>query len=154
RLQTLSTGSPMVFHTAPPQPYSNALLIWYAELVGGAEASQNGFGLRTPAKFVVRSAMDAPEVVRGAVHVPPPRGARVAPQLLHAELAGDGARRDLAVLGGGDREGVAGEAHAVAGREHHGGAGAELLVVLPVATARPEAEDSEQRGYPPQSVCL
>jgi hypothetical protein len=39
-----TTGSPMVFHTAPPQPASKARMIISPVLVGGAEASQNGFG--------------------------------------------------------------------------------------------------------------
>src|SRR3954451_17567012 len=34
----------MVFHTAPPQPASNARIICSPPLVGGAEASQNGLG--------------------------------------------------------------------------------------------------------------
>src|SRR5271170_2027651 len=49
-------GSPMVFHTAPPQPASNARMTCSPQLVGGAEASQNGFGQRMPpAKVVERS---------------------------------------------------------------------------------------------------
>src|ERR1700722_7061072 len=49
-------GSPMVFHTAPPQPASNARMICSPQLVGGAEASQNGLGDRMPpAKVVARS---------------------------------------------------------------------------------------------------
>src|SRR5436305_3244011 len=50
-------GSPMVFHTAPPQPASKARMICSPQLVGGPEASQKGFGQRMPAKLVVRSAM-------------------------------------------------------------------------------------------------
>src|SRR5579871_3413414 len=50
-------GSPMVFHTAPPQPASKARMICSPQLVGGALASQKGLGQRIPAKFVVRSAM-------------------------------------------------------------------------------------------------
>src|SRR5271169_589439 len=34
----------MVFHTAPPQPASKARMICSPQLVGGAEASQKGFG--------------------------------------------------------------------------------------------------------------
>src|SRR5208337_1484565 len=42
----------MVFHTAPPQPASKARMIISPVLVGGADASQNGFGqLIFPAKF-------------------------------------------------------------------------------------------------------
>src|SRR5580692_2877693 len=50
-------GSPMVFQTAPPQPWSKARMICSPQLVGGPEANQNGLGLRMPAKLVVRSAM-------------------------------------------------------------------------------------------------
>src|SRR5689334_2314240 len=46
----------MVFHTAPPQPASNARITCSPQFVGGALASQKGFGQRMPAKFVVRSA--------------------------------------------------------------------------------------------------
>src|SRR5580698_8453908 len=47
-------GSPMVFQTAPPQPASKARVICSPQLVGGAEASQKGFGERIPAKFTAR----------------------------------------------------------------------------------------------------
>ena len=48
-------GSPMVFHTAPPQPASKARMICSPQLVGGAEASQKGFGeLMLPAKLRMR----------------------------------------------------------------------------------------------------
>src|ERR1700729_2241213 len=50
-------GSPMVFQTAPPHPASKARMICSPQLVGGPEASQNGFGEWMPAKFVVRSGM-------------------------------------------------------------------------------------------------
>ena len=46
----------MVFHTAPPQPASNARCTCIPELLGGADASQNGFGERIPAKLMLRSA--------------------------------------------------------------------------------------------------
>src|SRR6266481_7707318 len=55
-------GSPMVFHTAPPQPASKARMIWYAVLVGGPEASQKGLGERTPQKLMLRSGIDPPAV--------------------------------------------------------------------------------------------
>src|ERR1700744_1902428 len=51
---TLVVGSPMVFHTAPPQPASKALMICSPQLVGGAEASQNGLGHGMPQKVVAR----------------------------------------------------------------------------------------------------
>src|ERR1700693_1782709 len=48
-------GSPMVFQTAPPQPASKARMICSPQLVGGAEASQKGFGeLMLPAKLRMR----------------------------------------------------------------------------------------------------
>src|SRR6516225_10208949 len=53
----LSTGLPMVFHTAPPHPASKARWICAPELVGGADASQNGLGDLMPAKSMDRSAM-------------------------------------------------------------------------------------------------
>src|SRR5205814_5905278 len=46
----------MVFQTAPPQPASNARCTCMPELLGGAEASQKGFGERIPAKLMLRSA--------------------------------------------------------------------------------------------------
>src|SRR6516225_3107328 len=47
----------MVFHTAPPQPASNAPMTCSPQLVGGPDASQNGFGHRMrPANSVERSA--------------------------------------------------------------------------------------------------
>src|SRR3954452_401267 len=58
REETLTIGSkPSVFQTAPPQPASNARRTWYSELVGGAEASQNGFGALTPQNSTARSIM-------------------------------------------------------------------------------------------------
>ena len=45
----------MVFQTAPPQPASNARRTWYSELVGGADASQNGLGALTPQNSMLRS---------------------------------------------------------------------------------------------------
>src|SRR2546422_747050 len=53
-------GSPIVFQTAPPQPWSNALATWPYVFVGGPDANQNGFGLSIPAKFVRRSAIPPP----------------------------------------------------------------------------------------------
>src|SRR5579872_4540391 len=49
----------MVFQTAPPQPASKARITCSPQFVGGPEASQNGFGQRIPAKFVVRSALSS-----------------------------------------------------------------------------------------------
>src|SRR5690242_11544318 len=57
RDETLTIGSPMVFHTAPPHPASRARITWSPQFAGGPDASQNGFGQRIPAKLVVRSAM-------------------------------------------------------------------------------------------------
>src|SRR5882724_127322 len=56
-METFNTGAPIVFHTAPPQPASNARCTCMPVLLGGAEASQNGFGERMPAKLILRSAI-------------------------------------------------------------------------------------------------
>src|SRR5450631_4082847 len=42
----------MVFHTAPPHPASKARMICSPQLVGGADASQNGLGHWMPQKVV------------------------------------------------------------------------------------------------------
>src|SRR6478609_7998778 len=56
REETLTIGSkPRVFQTAPPQPASKARRTWYSELVGGALASQNGLGARTPQNSMLKS---------------------------------------------------------------------------------------------------
>src|SRR5262249_42350789 len=61
-----------VFHTAPPQPASNARITWSAVLVGGPEASQNGFGLTMPAVFVVQSmGLLLPLVFQLLMSIPP-----------------------------------------------------------------------------------
>src|SRR5262249_50752702 len=57
RLDVSTIGSPSVFHTAPPQPMSNARMICSPVFVGGALASQNGLGLLMPANEIDRSAM-------------------------------------------------------------------------------------------------
>src|SRR5262245_29309167 len=57
RLDVSTIGSPSVFHTAPPQPMSNARMICSPVFVGGALASQNGLGLLMPANEMDRSAM-------------------------------------------------------------------------------------------------
>src|SRR5262245_6162801 len=57
RLEVSTIGSPSVFHTAPPQPASNARMICSPVFVGGALASQNGLGLEMPANEMLRSAM-------------------------------------------------------------------------------------------------
>src|SRR5215813_13719005 len=49
-------GSPRVFQTAPPHPASKARMTCSPQLVGGAEASQKGFGEWIfPAKRTERS---------------------------------------------------------------------------------------------------
>src|SRR5262245_7117811 len=53
-------ASPSVFHTTPPQPALKARTTLYSLSVGGAEASQNGFGDLMPTKLVRRSAMSVP----------------------------------------------------------------------------------------------
>src|SRR5208282_3463238 len=50
-------GSPIVFQTAPPQPASKARMTWPPVLVGGPDASQNGFGLVMPKNVTLRSAI-------------------------------------------------------------------------------------------------
>src|ERR1700733_236192 len=50
-------GSPRVFHTAPPQPASNARMTCSPVLDGGADASQKGLGLLMPQMSTERSAM-------------------------------------------------------------------------------------------------
>src|ERR1700739_831700 len=45
-------GSPMVFQTAPPHPASNARMTCSPQFVGGADASQKGFGHLIPANVV------------------------------------------------------------------------------------------------------
>src|SRR5215510_157706 len=75
-------SSPSVFHTTPPQPALKARTTLYSLSVGGAEASQNGFGDLMPTKLVRRSAMS------------------VLPSSLFraAQSAVDGVGGDLAVL--------------------------------------------------------
>src|SRR6185369_3183778 len=53
-------SSPRVFHTTPPQPALKARTTLYSLSVGGAEASQNGFGDLMPTKSVLRSAIWSP----------------------------------------------------------------------------------------------
>src|SRR5262249_4121807 len=74
RLEVSTIGSPSVFHTAPPQPMSNARMTCSPVFVGGALASQNGFGLLIPAKEMERSAMGDPLLARALG--PPGRGSR------------------------------------------------------------------------------
>jgi hypothetical protein len=49
---TFVMGSPIVFHTAPPQPASNARIICSPQFVGGADANQKGLRHGIPAKVV------------------------------------------------------------------------------------------------------
>src|SRR3989442_13833536 len=44
----LTIGSPIVFHTAPPQPASNARITCPAVFAGGPLATPNGGGLKSP----------------------------------------------------------------------------------------------------------
>ena len=57
RLETFTMGFPSVFQPAPPHPASKARMTCSPEFVGGADASQNGFGLLIPAKSTARSGM-------------------------------------------------------------------------------------------------
>src|SRR5436190_9973755 len=53
---TFTTGCiPMVFTTTPPQPASNARMMFVSDSVGGAEDSRNGFSNLRPVKFTERS---------------------------------------------------------------------------------------------------
>ena len=45
----------MVYQATPPQPSSKARRTWYSELLGGPEATQNGFGAFTPQKSMLKS---------------------------------------------------------------------------------------------------
>src|SRR3984885_14252879 len=70
----------MVFHTAPPHPASKARITCSPVLVGGADASQKGFGEAMPAKFTARLTSDisrlqlahdgqrGPLAVRNSIH--------------------------------------------------------------------------------------
>src|SRR5215467_9135194 len=58
-------GSPRVFQTAPPHPASKARMTCSPQLVGGAEASQKGFGeWILPAKWAERSGAILPSGMR------------------------------------------------------------------------------------------
>ena len=82
-------GSPIVFHTAPPQPASKARMICSPQLVGGADASQNGFGHWMPQNVVASVGLDmlAPQprgdADRNISHMP---DAGVGNQALHILL--------------------------------------------------------------------
>src|SRR3954464_11253266 len=58
---TLPTGwSPIVFVTTPPQPASNARMMFDSDSVGGADDNRNGFSNRMPVKVVERSILFGP----------------------------------------------------------------------------------------------
>src|SRR5258706_10743400 len=55
---TFTTGwRPIVFVTTPPQPASNARMMFVSDSVGGAEASRNGFSNLMPVNVTERSAL-------------------------------------------------------------------------------------------------
>src|SRR5262245_11043957 len=116
-------GSPMVFQTAPPQPASKARMTWSPVLVGGADASQNGFGARMPARLIDRSAIAVSP--QGAVDAA--RRALALGDGVHDLLAAVGhvAAREVARVGGLHRERVVDRAPAV---EDQARDGAEQLV--------------------------
>src|SRR5271168_3698787 len=60
----------MVFQTAPPQPASKARITCSPQLVGGADANQNGFGELMPAVFAARlgAALEVGSAMSGLVH--------------------------------------------------------------------------------------
>src|SRR5260221_6365199 len=65
RFETFNTGAPIVFPPAPPHPASNARCTCMPEFAGGADASQNGFGERIPAKLIRRSPIPHHPYVNG-----------------------------------------------------------------------------------------
>src|SRR6056297_2460251 len=67
-------SKPRVFQTTPPQPASNARRTLYSLSVGGADASQNGFGDLMPTKSDLRSAMSVSLAIApsGALHLSRP----------------------------------------------------------------------------------
>src|SRR3954452_6853840 len=96
REETLTIGSkPSVFQTAPPQPASKARRTWYSELVGGAEASQKGFGALTPQNSTVRSTMKRP--LWAERDIGPGRVVRKATGSSPPERGVDAACRELAI---------------------------------------------------------
>src|SRR5579872_731303 len=94
----------MVFQTAPPHPASNARWTCAPELVGGAEASQNGLGERMPAKSMRKSAM-----------------------LRLREPLVNGERGSLTVLHRHHGRCRAGRANTISAREHAGDGSFELV---------------------------
>src|SRR4051812_2984007 len=70
RDETFTIGLPSVFHTAPPHPASNARITCSPELAGGADASQNGFGLLIPHISIERSAIALLEIPLGTTYRP------------------------------------------------------------------------------------
>src|SRR6185436_8239404 len=138
-------GSPIVFHTAPPQPSSNALATWPYVLVGGPEASQKEFGLSMPAKVVRRSAMGQPvlnllrrgHAFRGGIH---DFGAAVG-----AIAAGEHAR-----IGGDTELG----ARALADRHDHHVAGNRFAAAQLEPGDRAVAHDASRRGVEAESTAV
>src|SRR5262245_46575241 len=97
RLEVSTIGSPSVFHTAPPQPMSNARMICSPVFVGGALASQNGLGLLMPANEMERSAMGDPlqrSRARGP-RVAYPGSIASAPRARYGALGSSGRRTTL-----------------------------------------------------------
>src|SRR5215470_9338405 len=105
-------SSPSVFHTTPPQPALKARTTLYSLSVGGAEASQNGFGDLMPARLERRSAMIS--VLLGSRRLSAP------------QVAVDRVRGDLAVLHTAHRKIEAG--HAIAAGIDAGQRGLPVLV--------------------------
>src|SRR5260221_5684137 len=66
---TLTTGwRPIVLVTTPPQPASNARMMFASDSVGGADDSRNGLSKRMPVNVVDRSAMgSSPCFGKGAI---------------------------------------------------------------------------------------
>src|SRR5579862_2670803 len=107
----------MVFHTAPPQPASNARWTWAPELAGGAEASQKGFGERIPAKVMLRSATLYSRQVIDLPHL----------------ASMNGHCGQLAILDGHYRGRDVPRSNTIAAREDAGDVGFEIRIHLDVA---------------------
>src|SRR5580698_6722335 len=113
----------MVFHTAPPQPASNARCTCAPELVGGADASQKGLGDRMPANWMLRSAM-----------------------FHRRETNMNRLCRELAVLHGHDGGRRVLGSDAIAAGKHAGNAGLKVCIDLDKPPLHRKTERTGQRG--------
>src|SRR5580700_10159711 len=116
----------MVFHTAPPQPASNARCTWAPELAGGADANQKGFGERMPANSMLRSAIRNHQSCNSSVN---------------------GCRGQLAVLNRHHGRSYVSGANAIATRIDARDAGFEVRIHLDVPALKRQTERPSQRGF-------